>query len=447
MKIRKRMAVAGLLVSAALALTACSSSAGNATAASAAAFPTGKVSLTMWYWGEQEAPGAQKYMNDAISAFEKIHPNVTIKPVLQTTDGLVPSFQAAAAAKSGPDLEYFWGGTNALTPAWQKQILPISDYIPKSELSHYLNAQEETWNGKVWTAPWYVQPSFPLLVRKDVLAKNNLTVPTTWNQLMSTCDALSAKGITTLSGGVKDGFFGGWLYSILGSQDLSSSKDVIDATIGTKSFESSAQAEWWKRLAESKSHGCWNSDINSLNLYQAQQRFVDGSAAMTITAGTDAPNFVKKAGGDTNVAVIPLPSWTKGPFVGKLGSTSQTLGITSWTKYPQVGAAFIEFLHTKAQLNAWYAATGAMPADNRFDLSQVTTPTTRTLFTLASGGAPYLENYIPPQLDSDAVFKNVQLVLEGSESASAAAKDMQATAVRERTTDRSLVSNYTTWSK
>ncbi len=445
--IRTKMAAAAVLLAAALAMTACSGTPGRRAQPSPQAFPKEKVTLTMWYWGEQEAPGAQSYMTEAIAAFEKVHPNVTIKPVLQTTDGLVPSFQAAAAAKSGPDLEYFWGGTNALTPAWQKQILPISDYIPASELKHYLNAQEETWNGKVWTAPWYVQPSFPMLVRKDVLAKYNLSVPKTWDQLMSVCDALSAKGVTTIAGGVKDGFFGGWLYSILGSQDLTSAKDVIDATIGTKSFDSAPQSNWWARLAESKSHGCWNNDINSLNLYQAQQRFVDGTAAMTITAGTDAPNFVKKAGGDANVTVMALPSWTKGPFVGKLGSTSQTLGITAWTKYPQVGAAFIEFLHTTAELNAWYKATGAMPADDRFDLTQVTTLTTRTLFKLASGGAPYLENYIPPQLDSDAVFKNVQLVLGGSETAAAAAKDMQATAVRERSTDRSLVSNYTTWSK
>ena len=440
-----RKLAGAVLLAATLALTACSGTSAGASAHTK--FPTEKVKLTMWWWGDQEAPGAQKYVDAAIAAYEKKRPNVTIDAVLQTTDGLVPSFQTAAASKTGPDLEYFWGGTNALTPAWKKQIAPISDYLPKSELSHYLNATEETYDGKVWTAPWYVQPSFPLLVRKDVLAKNGLTVPTTWNQLMSTCDALSAKGVTTIAGGVKDGWFGGWLYSILGSQDLSSQKDVLAASVGTQSFTSAKQAEWWKRLAESKKHGCWNNDINSLELYQAQQRFVDGSAAMTITAGTDAPNFVAKAGGDANVQVMAMPSWAKGPYAGKLGSSSQTLGITSWSKYPQVGADFIKFLHTPAELNAWYAATGAMPADDRFDTSQVTSPSKKALFDMAAKGSPYLENYIPPQLDSDAVFKNVQLVLQGSTSASAAAADMEATAKRLRTTDRTLVKNFTVWAR
>lgn len=441
-----RRTTAAMMLAGIFALTACSGP-GASAPATVAEFPTEDVKLTMWYWGEQEAPGAQAFMDNAIVAYEKKRPNVTIDAVLQTTDGLIPSFQAAAAAKSGPDLQYFWAGTNALTPAWNKQIVPVSDYIPKSELAHYLNATEETFEGEVWTAPWYVQPSFPLLVRKDLLAAHGLTVPKDWTDLMSVCDALSSKGITTLAGGVKDGWFGGWLYSILGAQNLESQKDVLEATVGKQSFTSAKHAEWWNRLAESRDHGCWNDDINSLELYQAQQRFVDGTAAMTVTAGTDAMNFVKKAGGDSKVEVMAMPSWADGPLAGKLGSSSQTIGITSWAKYPQVAADFITFLHEEEQLNAWYATTGSMPADDRFDRTQITSASQRKLFDLATDGSPYLENYIPPQLDSDAVFKNVQLVLQGSQTPESAAEDMEATAARLRTTDRSLVKNFTAWSK
>ena len=102
-----------------------------------------------------------------------------IKTVLQTTDGLIPAFKAAAAAKKGPDIQYFWGGIWSLDDAWLGNTKPVSDYIPKSELAHYLNAKEDTYDGKVWTAPWYVQPSFPVLYRKDVLAKAGVAVPTT----------------------------------------------------------------------------------------------------------------------------------------------------------------------------------------------------------------------------------------------------------------------------
>src|SRR5437870_1182361 len=88
------------------------------TAGSPKAFPTGDVKLTMWWWGEQEAAGAKKWLAQTVQLYERKHPNVTIKTVLETTNGLVPAFKAAAAAKKGPDIQYFWGGIWSLEDAW-----------------------------------------------------------------------------------------------------------------------------------------------------------------------------------------------------------------------------------------------------------------------------------------------------------------------------------------
>lgn len=431
-----------------LLLASCSSSNKEAATMEKSTFPTEDLTLNISWWGEQEAPGATKWLQETMDLFQKEHPNVTMTQVLQTTEGLVPAFEAAAAAGAGPDIQYFWGGIYAQQPGWDGHIAPISDYLSAKELSHYINADVElSYQGKIWTAPWYVNPSFPLLVRKDILEKNGLTTPANWDELMKVCDVLSKKKITTIAGGVKDGWFGGWIYSILGAQSIQSQKDVIDAVVGNTSFTDPEHSGWWVKLAESKTHKCWNDDINSLELYQAQQRFVDGKAAMTITAGPDAPNFAKKAGGDANVTIMAMPAWSDGPMAGKMGTTSQTLGITKWSKYPQVAAEFIKFGHTTERLNAWYKLTGSMPADDRFDMTQVESPSTKALFESAIAGAPYLENFIPAQLDAEAVFKNVQLILKGSVTAEAAAADMQAQMERLRKTDRKLVDNFTAWSK
>jgi raffinose/stachyose/melibiose transport system substrate-binding protein len=450
MKSKKVFAIGAFAL--ALLLGACSSSSDKSAEStpteSAAALPTEDLTLNISWWGEQEAPGATKWLEETIALYTKEHPNVTIKHVLQTTEGLVPAFEAAAAAQSGPDIQYFWGGIYAQQPGWDGNIVPVSDYIAEDELSHYINAKmEEGFQGKIWTAPWYVNPSFPLLVRKDILAANGLDVPTNWDQLMTVCDTLSAKKITTIAGGVKDGWFGGWIYSILGAQSVQSQADVINAVVGNTKFTDPEHAGWWSKLEESKKHKCWNDDINSLELYQAQQRFVDGKAAMTITAGPDAPNFAKKAGGDEKVQIMAMPAWSDGPLAGKMGTTSQTLGITKWSKYPQVAADFLKFAHTSDRLNAWFAATGSMPADDRFDLTQVTSPSTKALFESAIQGAPYLENFIPAKLDTDAVFKNVQLVLKGTMTGPEAAADMQAQMERLRKSDRKLVDNFTAWAK
>ena len=446
MKSKKIFGVGAVVL--ALLLAGCASSKSGSASSTVKDFPKEDVTMNISWWGDQEAPGAKKWLNDTMALYTKAHPNIKFTEVLQTTDGLVPAFAAAAAAKSGPDIQYFWGGIYAQQPGWDGSIVPISDYLSAEELSHYTNAQvEESFQGKIWTAPWYVNPSFPLLVRKDILAANNLTTPKTWKELLNVCDVLSAKKITTIAGGVKDGWFGAWIYSMLGAQSITSQKDVISAVVGDTKFTDPNMAGWWTALADSRKHKCWNDDINSLELYQAQQAFVDGKAAMTITAGADAPNFVKKAGGDAVAEIVAIPAWSDGPYAGKMGTSSQTLGITSWSKYPQVAADFIAFGHTTERLNAWFADTGALPADDRFDLSQVTSPSTKALFTAALNGAPYLENFIPAQLDTDAIFKNVQLILKGTITPEQAAADTQALMEKIRKSDRKVVDNFTAWSK
>ena len=423
---------------------------GAATPA-AADFPTGRaipkepVKLTMWWWGEQEAKGAKGWLTQTVDAYHAQHPNVTIETVLQTTDGLVPAFKTAATAKKGPDIQFFWGGIWSLENAWAGYIRPVSDYLPAGETQHYLNANEDTYGGKVWTAPWYAQPSFPLLYRKDVLASAGVTAPTTWDELLTACDTLRAKGITPMAGGLKDGFFAGWLYSMLGVQNVSAG-DVLAAVSGEQAFDDSKHAAWWQRLQELRDRKCFNDDINSLELYRGQQLWTDGKAAMTITAGSDIRKFVNTVG-VAKVGVATMPKWSDGPNAGKLGGTSQTLGITKTTRYPQVAADFIRFMHTPERTAAFFEATGAIPADDRFDQSGIKLPQQKFLAHQLTTPAPYLENFIPSELDSKAMFEQTQLLFSGKADAKAAAAQTEQIAARIRRTNPDLVSSFKAWAK
>lgn len=457
---RRWSTVAALWAAGALALGACgggssttgtSGGGGTSSGPSAAAdFPTGKaipkgpVNLTMWWWGEQEAKGAKGWLAESIKAYEAKRPNVTIKTVLQTTDGLVPTFQTAAQAGKGPDIQYFWGGIYSMEPYWKGWSRPVSDYIPASELKHYINAKEDTFGGKVITAPWYVQPSFPLLYRKDVLSKAGVAPPTDWKSLLAACDALNAKGITPIAGGLKDGFFAGWLYSIIGAQNIQLSQ-VLDAVTGNGAkFDDPQQTAWWQRLQDLRDRRCFNKDINSLQLYQGQQLWSDGKAAMTVTAGSDVRKFVQGAG-VSKVGLMAMPKWANGPYAGKLGSTSQTLGITKTTRYPQVAADFIRFLHTPARLNAWYRETGSIPADDRFNSSLIDVPQIRQVFDGMKSFTPYLENFIPSELDAKAIFTGTQLLMGGNTDAAKAAAATEQLARRLRLTQRDQTAQFGKW--
>jgi raffinose/stachyose/melibiose transport system substrate-binding protein len=435
----RRLAAAAVI---AVAAAACGSGSGGG---SSAAKSNGPITLTMWYWGQQEAHGLSTFLSQSVKRYEKLHPNITIKTVLQSTDNLMPNFAAAAKAKKGPDIEYRWGGIWSLQDAWDGNLAPISDYVPSSERAHYLNSSEDTWDGKVWSAPWYVQPSFPILYRKDVLASAGIAgPPKTWDEFLSDCSTLRSKGITPIAGGVKDGWFGGWLFSMLGSQSLTSIDDLKQAVAGSKKFTDPDLAEWWARLGQMISAKCWNDDIGSLDLYQAQQTWVDGKSAMTVTAGTDVRKFVSQVGG-SKVGVMTMPKYADGIGAGKLGSTSQTLAISSWSPYKQQAADFIMFMHTPAELSRFYKDTGALPADDRFDASEIDVPQVKQLYDYSQAGAPYLENFIPTDLDSKANFGGVQLMFAGKATADQAAQTMESDMARIRTIQPDLIDDFKKW--
>ena len=145
---------------------------------------------------------------------------------------------------------------------------------------------------------------------------------------------------------------------------------------------------------------------------QAQQTWVAGKSAMTVTAGTDVKQVREAGRSRSKVGLMTMPKFGNGVGAGKLGATSQTIGMTSSkSPYKKEAAAFIEYLHTAPDaLSLFYKDTGALPADDRFNASQVTVPQIKQLFsTWRRTGLQYLENFIPFDLDQKGNFAGVQL--------------------------------------
>ena len=72
-------------------------------------------------------------------------------------------------------------------------------------------------------------------------------------------------------------------------------------------------------------------------------------------------------------------------------------------------------------------------------------PQVKQLYQYSQNGAPYLENFIPTDLDSKANFGGVQLMFAGKESAAQAAATMESDMARIRTIEPDLISNFKKW--
>ena len=74
-------------------------------------------------------------------------------------------------------------------------------------------------------------------------------------------------------------------------------------------------------------------------------------------------------------------------------------------------------MHTPGRMASWFKTTGAFPADDRFNTKLISLPQQKVLFDLVTKGAPYLENFIPPELDGKAIVRQSQLLLGGNTDA------------------------------
>jgi raffinose/stachyose/melibiose transport system substrate-binding protein len=407
------------------------------------------VKLVVWWWGEQEAPGAQKWLDETVAKYTAEHPNVSIQAVLQSTDTLVPAFQSAAAAKQGPDIQYLWGGVWTLENAWNGALVPIDDLFSADERSHWINNFERSFDGKLWGVPWYLSGN-PFVYNPELFTKAGLdpkNPPKTWDELIAACGTLKAAGITPISGGLKDGWFAGWLFSILGRQPLDSQKDFMAAVLKPGSFEDPKFSQWWSSLKQLKDAGCWNEDINSVDYQQGQDQFVQGKSAMIFGNDTFLAGWAKTMTWD-KIGVMMAPKFANGKLADTYVTTAQGWGITSWSKHPKQAADFLAYMKTPERLQAWFAATGVLPADNRLDPAAIGQPQLQQIYkwdTTASG--PNLENFIPSMMDEQANFAGVQLLFSGDKTPADLAKLTDDVLAKWRDQNPDAVKNFENWLK
>ena len=427
------------------------SSPGSAAPSSAAAASSGApITLTFWWWAEPDAPGADKWFDETAAAYHQLHPNITVQRDTQSTDTLVSAFSAAAAAKSGPDLASQWAGSFVLTQAWAGAIAPISDLVPKAELDHWLNLYENQWDGKDWAASLYVIGS-PMEYNKDLFTKAGLdpqNPPTTWPAFLAACDALSAKGITPLGFGNKEGSGGLYLSAALRLQTMNSLSDYANAALGQTSFLDPTQTTWLNRLQDLGTHNCFPPDVSSLSLDEGRANFDSGAAAMTW--GTDGN--VKASSdklGAASVGVMKMPVYGTSKLADVFNATQSTsFFVTSWSKHPQEAADFLVFMHTPDRLTAWYKETGVVPADDRFDVSAISNPALAQLQKWESTGPQiWLLNFMPTQVYSDGDKAATSLIMSKGGTVDAAAQLIDRAATAWRTQHPDDATRYGDWIK
>ena len=426
-------------------LSACSSSSAPAGDQNAAG------ELVVWYWGEQEAPGMKSFMDKTVASYNSagIDPKGSVRQVLQESDTLYTAFRTAAKAKQGPDVQFFWGGTQALEDVWMGNVAPLDEYIPASVLDKIpVDSRRETyWNGKQWGLPFY-EINTAFAYNKKMFAKAGLDPekpPTTWDEFVSALTALKKSGVIPFGAGFKDAYLGGWLISYFGAQQFDGVDDALAPFRGDVQYTGDKYTGWLDRVKELIDKGLFNDDVLSLDLYQGQQLFQSGRAAITNSVQPQIVSFQRAMGEDT-VGVMLSPSWGSGKLAKFFPGACQVLTLTSFSAKRKRGATFLEYLHKDDVMRAMYDASGAMAPDANFQASWLNSSIDTRMGELRKGLPSFwFQYYYPFPFERDGVTPAVQQLFQPHGSVAEGQKMMVAAIEKWQREQKAQVDAYKKW--
>lgn len=399
--------------------------------------------LDMWWWGEQELPGLQKFVDSSIAGYKE----ATVKPMLQDTAVVISQFQTAAAAGKAPDIQYLWNGVYHMESVWLGYLKGLKGLVSDDVLTASNPTALSRFGGDIYRIGWYPLPMF-WCYNKTLFEKAGLdpeAPPATWDALLAACEKLKTAGIEPLGGGIQDGYWSEWYITHSLPQNLDTLGEAVELFIGEKDFRDPKYHEHWTKLAELKTRGYLNKDMSSLELYPGIDLVAAGKLAIGQSIGTRLPADSKATGG--KIGYMTMPVFGKGKLAGMPVVDVQGLGISTNAEDPKAAAAFLEYLHSPERLKAFWDATGWIPSNKNFDTSVITDASVRGLWE-NWGLKPNISNVtnlVPGQFYERAAIPTGQQIVQGSMTGEQAGELASNTAKEWREFNPDMVENYRKW--
>jgi raffinose/stachyose/melibiose transport system substrate-binding protein len=176
---------------------------------------TGEIRLLV-----HQNPPLITFLEEFNKKFEAANPGATVDMAVVNANDLTTSVQTRLTANDVdivvPTLTGFSGQVqpymeNVLAPAWQQLIDAglVADITDQAFVTNYDPVAVKdavTYNDKVYGAPVGRVVYSGIYYNKDLLAANNIALPTTWDELVAACNTLKAANIPCMTAGGKDGW-------------------------------------------------------------------------------------------------------------------------------------------------------------------------------------------------------------------------------------------------
>lgn len=340
-------------------------------------------------------PPMVEFMQAFNDEFEAAHPNVTVDMSIVEAADLPTVTQTRLTAKDVDVIDIF-GFANAAQPYmtdvdppnWQQFIQAglLMDITGQPFVDNYDEAtitDAGSVDGKVYSINLGRVSYSGMFVNNDLLAANNVEIPTTWDELVAACETFKAAGLSCMTAGGADGwpiFVGS--YGLLGAMFPDQEALVEGLWTGSIKWNDENTLPLWERY-QIYAQEMLEPGVTGLSHDATPARFAAGDVAFMPTGVWQAPAVE---------AAEPEFDWTYVPFPG---SDNPEDNQYLFGKYDQGWAIAANTPNEEAALN--YLTMFSEP-DNYQEFANavgfIPTQPTATLDTqLGMAVAPYLDNY------------------------------------------------------
>jgi raffinose/stachyose/melibiose transport system substrate-binding protein len=373
------LAVSAMLGAAAVIATGCAggggSGGGDDQTLRVAMGSPGEAQIRVW-----EAVGAE---------FEKAHEGWTVEFNFMDDDQYQTiGLPNLLAGRNAPDVYFEWVGSRLETRYADGFAADLTEAVqgPLGDLFDAEAFGPGSVDGKIVMVPHIADVTNVLWYNTDIFAEHGLTPPTTWDELLTVCDTLSAAGIPPIASGNKDLWAAGnWLGHVT-SRVVG--EDAYDSALkGETSFDTPEWVAAFETVKELADHNCVNESINAINDNEGAQLFFQGNAAMH-AIGSWLVSWAIDEAPDLNFDFVNWPAMDgagdQGSVIGVV--TGYVVNAKSDEVHQEAAIDFLTLVNSDANVDAFIEAEAVPLALSASDNAEIDERTLRLNGLLSESG-------------------------------------------------------------
>lgn len=340
-------------------------------------------------------PPMVAFMEAFNQQFQENHPDIVVDMSVVNANDLSTVTQTRLSANDIDVIDMF-GFANAVQPYMSNVDLPnwqqlidaglLMDLTDQPFLANYDTAtiaDAGTYNGKVYEINLGRVSYSGIFYNKDMFEANNVTVPTTWGELVQACETFTAADIPCMTAGGKDGwpiFVGA--YGLLGAMYPDQSALAEGLWTGTITWNDETSLEMWSKM-QVYARDMIEPGASGVAGDAAPGRFAAGAVAM-FPGGTWYAPAIDAAEPDFQWGYIPFPGSDNAEDNQYLfGKYDQGWVIAANTPNADASLAYLADFSDPENYQAFVNAVGFIP----------TQPTAQLSTHIGEEVAPYLANF------------------------------------------------------